>query len=176
MKAFLMVDIQNDFLPGGALAVPEGDQIIPILNTLQGHFDFVLASKDWHPKDHISFTQWPIHCVQETHGADFPPILQTSKIAQVFFKGVNKETECYSAFGNDQKLNNYLQAHGVKELYIAGLTTDYCVKFTALEAIAKGYKTYVIIDACRGINQEDVESAIKAMESAGALMIMSWEI
>jgi nicotinamidase/pyrazinamidase len=197
MKALIIVDVQNDFLPGGALAVKEGDQIIPLINRLQSKFDLIVATQDWHPKDHGSFAGnhnknpgekiqlagleqilWPDHCVQETPGADFAADLKVEKIDKVFCKGTNKNIDSYSGFfDNGHKkstgLGDYLKEKGVTEVYIVGLATDYCVKFTALDAVRLGYKTYLIVDACKGVNLKigDVTHAIEGMQKAGVVIV-----
>lgn len=200
MRVLLLVDIQNDFLPGGALAVPEGDTIIPVVNKLIGHFDLVIATQDWHPPDHGSFASnhpgkkigemielhglpqvlWPDHCVQNTEGAKFSKELKTSKINKIFQKGTDKEIDSYSGFfDNGHKkstgLDNFLKEKGVTELYITGLATDYCVKYTALDARKLGFRTYLVVDACKGVNlmPGDVENAIKTMADAGVTLVLS---
>ncbi len=199
MKAFIIVDIQYDFCPGGALPVKEGDKVIPIINSLQDKFDVVVATQDWHPKDHGSFasvqgkhvydqimlfgleqTLWPDHCVQGTHGAELHKELKKERIGKIFYKATDKNIDSYSAFfDNGHKkstgLAPYLKAKGVNEIYIAGLAADYCVKFTALDAIALGYKTAVIRDACRGVNiaEDDSKKAFDEMEKAGVILIDS---
>ena len=200
MNALILVDIQNDFLPGGALAVPEGDRIVPIVNRLQPHFDLVVATQDWHPANHGSFaanhigrapgeviglhglTQilWPVHCVQETAGADFAPDLDRSRWARVFPKGTDPNIDSYSGFfdnGHRQAagLGDYLREKGVTDVYVAGLATDYCVKFTVLDALKLGFRTHLIEDACRGVNlqPDDVTKAVAAMREAGAEVILS---
>lgn len=197
MKALIIVDVQNDFLTGGALAVKEGDQIIPLINRLQSKFDLIVATQDWHPKDHGSFASnhnknpgdkiqlvgleqilWPNHCVQGTPGADFAADLKVEKIDKVFRKGTDKDIDSYSGFfDNGHKkstgLGDYLKEKGVIEVYVVGLATDYCVKFTALDAVSLGYKTYLIIDACKGVNLKtgDVEHAIEEMQKAGVAIV-----
>lgn len=198
MKALLVVDVQNDFLPGGALPVKEGDQIIPFINRLL-EFDFpvVVASQDWHPENHGSFAPmhgkapgdhvdlcgldqilWPVHCVQNNYGAKFPSNLNSSKIQKVFFKGSNRDVDSYSAFFDNGHLratglNNYLKDKSVRDLYIAGLATDYCVKFTTLDALKLGFRVFVISDACRAVNlkEGDGAAAFNEMERAGAKII-----
>jgi nicotinamidase/pyrazinamidase len=193
MKALLIVDLQNDFLPGGALAISNGNQIIPIINQLLEKFSCVVASKDWHPPGHVSFASrygkqvgeviytekgkqvlWPDHCIQNTPGAEFSSQLNTKKIQKVFLKGVDPEIDSYSAFYDNVHLRStgleaYLRSLHVDEIVIVGLATEYCVKYSALDAIELGFKTYVATDACMGIHlqSEDVNLAIKQMESAG---------
>ena len=200
MKALLLVDLQNDFCPGGALAVKEGFQTIEVANKLMNEFDFVVATQDWHPKNHKSFAAnnegatmgdyitlnglsqilWPIHCVQNTFGAAFVSSLQVNKINKVFTKGTDAEIDSYSGFFDNghQKstgLHKYLQQKKVKEVYVMGLATDYCVKFTALDALDLGYKTYLVADGCRGVNIEvnNVEDALKKMKKKGVKIIDS---
>lgn len=199
MKAFLIVDLQNDFLPGGALGVENGDQIVPIINKLQEVFSLVIASKDWHPPNHTSFASthkrkpgevitidgieqilWPDHCVQGTWGAEFTPLLQTEKITKVFYKGVDPRIDSYSAFYDNKNLRStglaeYLRDMAVDEIYIAGLTTDYCVKYSVLDASKLGFKINVILDGCRGIDLKpgNVDAAIHKIQAAGAEVINS---
>ena len=202
-KALILVDIQNDFLPGGALAVPEGDMIVPLVNELQEKFDLVLATQDFHPANHGSFaanhenrspgeiidlnglTQvlWPVHCVQHSEGAAFGKDLDLTRVAQVFRKGENPDIDSYSAFfdnGKRQKtgLEEYLKSKAVDTVYITGLATDYCVKFTALDAVALGFATYVIKDATRAVNLHpgDFEASLKEMERAGVKVIESQDL
>jgi nicotinamidase/pyrazinamidase len=199
MKAFIIVDVQNDFCPGGSLAVKDGDQVIPVINRLQDRFELILATQDWHPKDHGSFasvigkpvysriklsgldqTLWPDHCVQETPGALFHPDLKKERIEKIFQKGTDRKLDSYSGFfDNGHKkstgLGEYLREKGVDEVYIAGLTTDYCVKYSALDSRSLGFDTYVIIDACRGVNvsPEDSDKAVEQMRNAGIKVINS---
>ena len=202
-KALILVDIQNDFCPGGALAVSEGDKIIPIVNDLQKKFDCIIATQDWHPENHISFSAnhkgktpgefialgdyqqilWPIHCTQGSHGAEFVAELETTKINRVFPKGTDSMVDSYSGFfDNDHKsstgLADYLKAEGVDTLYVTGLATDYCVKFTVLDALQLGFSTYLVSDACRGvnINPHDVENAIQEMQQKGAMVVSSKDV
>jgi len=194
MNALVLVDIQNDFVPGGALAVPEGDRIVPVVNRLQSRFDLVVATQDWHPANHGSFAAnhrgrqpgevidlhglpqvlWPVHCVQGTAGADFVPGLDRTHWDRVFVKGTDAVVDSYSGFfdnGHRQVtgLADYLHDKGVTDIYVAGLATDYCIKFTALDARQLGFKTHLIEDACRGVNLQpgDVERAVEEMRAAG---------
>jgi len=203
MRALILTDIQNDFLPGGALAVPEGDAVIPIANKLQSHFDMVLATQDWHPPNHLSFasnhpgkmvfegiqlqglpqTLWPDHCIQETPGAALAKTLEQSRIQRVFQKGTDPEIDSYSGFFDNGHrkstgLGDWLKRAGVTELSVCGLTTDYCVKFTVLDALQLGFHTTVIEDACRGVNldPDDAAHAITEMRTAGARILTSKDI
>ncbi len=179
VKALLIVDVQNDFCPGGTLAVPEGDKVIPVINALMGAFPLVIASKDWHPKDSVHFKKWPPHCVQNTPGADFHPKLNASKINKIFLKGTLNKDDGYSAFeATSANLGQFLKKEKVEDLYIAGLATDYCVKATALDADKNGFETFVVEDAVAAINVKpgDGEKALKAMAHAGITLINSSEI
>ena len=174
-SALILVDIQNDFCPGGSLAVKEGDAVVPIANQLQKRFPLVLATKDWHPPGHSSFVSlWPPHCVQETAGAEFVAGLDTSRVARVFLKGTDPEVDSYSGFFDNEHLRatglgDYLKERGVTDVFIVGLATDYCVKFTALDAVMLGFKTTVVADACRGVEVQDGDTrrALEEMAAAG---------
>jgi nicotinamidase/pyrazinamidase len=201
-EALVLTDIQNDFLPGGTLAVPDGDAIVPVANRLSEAFDLVVATQDWHPPDHVSFAQnhdmnvgevievagleqrlWPVHCVQDTNGAEPAPGLDTSRIAQRIHKGVDQDIDSYSTFFDNGHcratgLHQFLQEHGVKRVYLCGLATDYCVKFSALDARRLDYETFVIIDACRGIEAVagDIERAVEEMRRAGIVIVSSDDV
>src|SRR5436190_2190361 len=195
MRALILVDIQNDFLPGGALAVTEGDAIVPVVNRLLPDYPLVVATQDWHPADHGSFaanhpgrqvfeqvdlnglpqTLWPVHCVQNTGGACFAPGLNTRSIERIFPKGTDSRVDSYSGlFDNGHRhstgLAEYLRSRNVTDVGICGLATDYCVKFTALDALREGFRVTLIEDACRGVNLQpgDVGGAIEEMRAAGA--------
>ncbi len=173
-KALIIVDVQNDFCPGGALAAPDGDQVVPVINQLVDHFDYVLASKDWHPSDTVHFQKWPVHCVAGTPGAEFHPQLRTDKIDQVLLKGTDNKDDGYSAFeATNVDLAQWLKEHDVEEVYVTGLTTEYCVKSTALDAAKNGFKTYVIRDAVRPVNPADEAAAYRDMEEASIQLITS---
>lgn len=184
MNALILVDIQNDFCPGGSLAVKEGDRVVPVVNELQKHFALVVATKDWHPAGHSSFVSlWPPHCVQETAGAEFVAELDTEPIERVFLKGTDLEIDSYSGFfDNEHKratgLGDYLKKRGVTGVTIVGLATDYCVKFTALDAVNLGFKTTVVVDACRGVEvkEGDAARAIEEMSAAGVDIIESRQL
>jgi len=195
-----VVDIQNDFLPGGALAVKEGSKIIPLVNKLQSKFDLVVATQDWHPANHESFASncpngvigdlvdlhglpqvlWPDHCIQNTWGAELADTLDLSSVQKVFRKGTEAAVDSYSGFFDNGKrkdtgLSTYLQSKDVEQLFIVGLATDYCVKFTALDAVNLGFVTTVIVDAVKAVNlhPEDQENAIETMRLAGIQIIKS---
>ena len=184
IDALILVDLQNDFCPGGSLAVKEGDAVVPVVNELQKHFALVVATKDWHPAGHSSFeTLWPPHCVQETAGAEFVAELLTSRIARTFLKGTDMEIDSYSGFFDNEHrratgLGDYLQERGVTGVTVVGLATDYCVKFTALDAISLGFNTTLIADACRGVevDEGDTARAIAEMSAAGVNIIESRQL
>jgi nicotinamidase/pyrazinamidase len=203
VKALILVDIQNDFLPGGALAVPDGDAVVPIANKLQNAFPLVVATQDWHPASHGSFaanhsgrkpfeqinlngldqTLWPIHCVQGSRGAEFAPGLNRDRIEKVFQKGTDPGIDSYSGiFDNGHRkatgLGDWLKSKGVTDVFICGLATDYCAKFTALDAVSLGFKTHLVEDACRGVNlrPDDVKNAIKEMKRAGVAIVQSADL
>ena len=198
MKALILVDLQNDFLPEGALPVPDGDQVIPLANQIQQRFDLVVATQDWHPANHASFavshmgktpgdvidlnglqqTLWPIHCVQDTVGSAFAPALDVSRVGKIFRKGTDPGIDSYSGFFDNGHrkstgLDFYLKQAGVTETYILGLATDYCVMFTALDAKELGFATYLLADACRGVDLHagDVAAALHDMATAGVHII-----
>jgi nicotinamidase/pyrazinamidase len=173
MDALIVVDVQNDFCPGGALAVPHGDAVIEPLNWLMRQHDLVVATRDWHPPDHSSFAEqggpWPVHCVQETHGAQLRSDLDRDAIDVVVDKGQDRETEGYSGF-EATSLDQLLRDRGVERLHIGGLALDYCVKNTALDALRKGFPVTVHLAATRAVNVEDGdgERAVDEMRAAGA--------
>jgi nicotinamidase/pyrazinamidase len=179
MRALLIVDVQKDFCPGGALAASEGDAVVPVINSLLDHFDLVIASKDWHPADTEHFLKWPKHCVQETPGADFHPGLRAEKIGQVFLKGTSHKDDGYSFFeATNLDPEKYLHDQHVDELYICGLATDYCVKASALDALAKGFHVSIIEDAVRGVEAHpgDVSKAVVAMKEKGARFVRAADL
>ena len=203
MNALIIVDLQNDFLPGGALAVPHGDEVIPLANEVQQKFELVVATQDWHPPDHGSFAEnhpgkkpgdriildgieqilWPVHCVQKTRGAEFAPSFDTSRIAHVFHKGIDPLIDSYSTFFDNAHrrhtgLAHYLEKRRIKDIYLMGLALDYCVKYSALDARQLGLNTHVILDGCRGIElaRGDIGRAIDEMKRAGAVLLKSSEL
>ncbi len=177
-SALIVVDIQNDFLPGGALAVPDGDKIIPVVNEYISIFEEkgvdIFATRDWHPEDHISFTHrggpWPPHCVQNTYGAQFHPDLKLPERAHIISKADQPDKEAYSGF-EGTNLAEELKQREIEALFICGLATDYCVKNTVLDAIKNGFKVYLLVDAIRGIDPVGSEKAIQEMKEAGAQLI-----
>lgn len=199
MKTLLIVDVQNDFCPGGALAADHGDAIIPVINRIMSGFDLVVATQDWHPPEHKSFAvnnhknvgeiitlngqpqvMWPAHCVQNTWGAELHPALNRPSIQHISQKGQHLEVDSYSGFfDNDHKtatgLQDYLNHHEVKKLYICGIATDYCVKYSALDARHLGFDTYVVEDACCAVNlqPDDGEKALEEMRLAGVHIVRS---
>ena len=184
--ALILVDIQNDFCPGGALAVREGDQIVPAINRLIPGFPLVISTQDWHPANHISFKArggpWPPHCVQGSRGAELHPGLETESIAHYFRKASLPDKDDYSEFaGKDDRgrtLDQVLRSHGVKKLYVVGLATDYCVLETVLDGLRLGYEVYAVTDAMRAVNvnPEDGELALRKMSDSGAKLITSDEV
>ena len=201
--ALLIVDIQNDFCPNGHLAVAEGDLVIPIVNQLTNQFDIIVQTQDWHPAEHLSFASnhdnkspydvvdlngvqqvlWPDHCVQGSSGAEFHPDLNTQPATLCIRKGMNPQIDSYSAFLENDKqtrtgLDGYLKDLGIKEVYLVGLATDYCVLFSALDAVDLGYKTHVIIDACRGVDvpEGNVDKALATMKEKGIRILQSADI
>lgn len=203
MKALILVDLQYDFCPGGALAVEEGDQVIPIANALLDQFELVVATQDWHPANHGSFAAnhpwrkpgqvidlnglpqvlWTIHCVQGSFGADLVDELDKEKITKVFVKGTDPEIDSYSGFYDNGHrkstgMGEWLKEQGVTDVYVLGLATDYCVKFTALDAVDLGFETHLIQDACRGVELKpgDIAKALQEMQEKGVKMIDSQDL
>ena len=189
-SALIIVDMQNDFCPGGAVAVKDADSIIPMINQLQEKFDLVVATQDWHPANHSSFSSnspdgvWPDHCVQDTPGAELVAGLNTDRIVRVFQKGKNPEIDGYSGFYDNDHftstgMGDYLRTEGVTDVYIVGVATDYCVKHTALNAVnAEKFNTTLVRDATRGREKEegDVQEAIDVLIRAGVEVTESSEI
>jgi nicotinamidase/pyrazinamidase len=203
MRALICVDIQNDFCPGGALAVENGFETAEVANQLMDKFELVVATQDWHPANHKSFAAmhpwrrpgdvielngleqilWPIHCVQGSFGAEFVRELQTGRFDEVFVKGTDPEIDSYSGFfDNGHKkatgLGDYLKDKGVDEVYICGLAQDVCVKFTVLDALELGFKTYLVEDGTRPVelNEGDGKKAIEEMKEKGAAVVQSEEV
>ena len=200
MKTLVLVDIQNDFLPGGALAVPHGDDVVPIANRVQPAFELVVATQDWHPPRHGSFASsrpgrkagevaelaglpqvlWPDHCVQGSRGAEFAAALQMNRVEAIFRKGTDPAIDSYSGFFDNGHrkstgLGDYLKGRGASEVYVLGLATDYCVKFTALDARKLGFRTFLVEDGSRGVELRpgDVARAVQEMQEAGVTVAQS---
>lgn len=199
MKALLLIDLQNDFCRGGALEVKDANDTIAVANRMMENFDLVVATQDWHPATHGSFAAnrspfhrpgqvvdlnglsqvlWPIHCVKNTFGALFHKDLNVSKIDKVIQKGTDEGIDSYSGFFDNghrkqTEMHEYLQSKGVTEVYVMGLATDYCVKFTALDAVALGYKTHLIAEGCRGVELQDgdINRSIAEMREKGIVII-----
>lgn len=203
MRALILVDIQNDFLPGGALAVADGDAVIAVANRLAPQFEIVVATQDWHPADHGSFAVhhagrnpgevidlhglpqvlWPVHCVAETHGAAFSDALEVGNLTATFRKGSDATVDSYSGFfdngrRNDTGLDAWLRGRGVTDVVVLGLATDYCVKWTALDARSLGYATTLVVDGSRGVELApgDIARAIEEMRSAGIRIATAHEV
>lgn len=183
MDALIVVDVQNDFLPGGALAVPKGNEVIPPINRLMRQFETVVATQDWHPEEHLSFaanhpdrrpfetieldgieqTLWPVHCVRGTLGAEFAKELGSSRFTHVVRKGTDPQIDSYSGFFDNGRrqatgLDGYLKRKKVNRIFVCGLALDYCVKWTAIDGAKLGYRAYVIEDACRAIAHDEASS------------------
>jgi nicotinamidase/pyrazinamidase len=198
--ALLLIDLQNDFVEGGALAVAGGLGVVEIANRLMSHFDLVVATQDWHPPDHQSFasqhpglkvgacfqlgglaqTAWPDHCVQGSHGSELVATLSVESIQRIVRKGTDRDIDSYSGFfDNGHKrstgLADYLREQNIRQVFVMGLATDYCVRATVLDALQEGLKTTLIADGCRGVDLQpgDIELAISDMESAGARIVTS---
>ena len=186
-SALIIVDVQNDFCPGGALGVDKGDQVVEPLNRLASIFagksGKVAATQDWHPTDHSSFEIWPSHCVQGSRGAEFHEGLDMRPVNLIVRKGFRKELDSYSAFfENDRKtatgLDGFLRSLSIDTLVLGGLATDYCVLYSALDAAALVYKTIVAVDAVRGLDSPagSIERAFKLLVDAGAIIADSGEL
>ena len=202
-RVLLILDVQNDFCPGGNLAVETGDEVVPVINRITPSFSRVVATQDWHPPDHVSFASmhpgrkpldvvdadgieqvlWPDHCVQGTRGAELHPRLETGRIGLLLRKGMRPGLDSYSAFfENDHRtdtgLRHYLKGMGLREVFVCGLTTDYCVFSSAMDARKLGFRVTLIRDACRGVGfpEGSVERALAALQKAGVRMTESTEI
>ncbi len=201
MDALIVTDIQNDFCKGGALAVPGGEEIVPIVNRLQEHFELVIATQDWHPRGHVSFASshpgtkpldrimaggieqvlWPDHCVQGTHGADFVAGLTLNRVEAIIRKGTDPGIDSYSVFNDNAHrkstgLEGYLRHKGVRRVFLCGLAADYCVYWSSLDALAAGFGVVFIRDATRAISEKGVLAAEKDVLSKGGTLILSREI
>ena len=200
--ALLIIDVQNDFCPGGALAVPEGDEVVPLINAMQAKFGAVVLTQDWHPADHSSFAAnhagaepfsmvempygpqvlWPVHCVQGSVGSEMHAGLETTRADLVIRKGFRAGVDSYSAFfENDHTtvtgLAGYLRERGIEAVTLAGLALDFCVKFSALDAVKLGFKVTVVEDACRAIDMDGSRAAaMDEMRAAGVAIVQSSDI
>ncbi len=202
-NALLVVDVQNDFCPGGTLAIQEGDKVIPVINQIQPIFDTIIATRDWHPPNHVSFAVnhpgknvydvidikgisqvlWPPHCVSGSIGAAFHPGLETERFKLILHKGMNQALDSYSIFlENDKKkltgMDDFLRSLEITRIFLCGLATDYCVFYSAIDAISFGFETCVVIDACCGVDvpERNIERAIRLMKSSGVKIISSLEL
>jgi nicotinamidase/pyrazinamidase len=179
--ALIIVDVQNDFCPGGALAVPNGHEVIPVINRLLRHRWLSIATKDWHPAEHSSFEAhggpWPSHCVQETPGAELHPELDATKIKLIITKASQRDKDAYSGFDGTE-LAKILREKGVQRVVVCGLATDYCVRATAHDALKEGFEVLVLEDAIRGVevNPGDCQHAIDELRKAGAQVIVSSDL
>lgn len=197
-EALLIVDLQNDFLPGGALGVKGGDEIIPIINELMTKFSLIVATQDWHPPDHVSFAEthgkkvgevidldgikqelWPVHCVKHTPGSQISKEVNQDLIERYFYKGSDQGIDSYSAFfdnGHEKPtgLDAFLKEKGVTKITVAGLTTDFCVLFSVIDALKLGYEVVVVADACRPVF--DDKGALEMMREAGAVITLSKDL
>ena len=196
MKALLIIDIQNDFLPGGNLAVPDGDRIIPVVNRLQSFFELVVATQDWHPADHKSFasnhknkkpfevielrglhqTLWPDHCLQGTSGADLPKELNANRVEAIFRKGTDPEIDSYSGFYDNGHLKStgladYLRGKNVTQIYLTGLCADICVHYTAMDGISEGFETCIIEEGTCPLIEEDFKRTAAKFKAKGGKII-----
>ncbi|HKC59859.1 MAG TPA: bifunctional nicotinamidase/pyrazinamidase [Myxococcales bacterium] len=203
MKALILVDIQNDFLPGGALGVPRGNEVVPIANRLQPRFGLVVATQDWHPPGHGSFASahpgrkpgefvelaglrqvlWPDHCVQGAAGAAFAPDLTMSRVEAIIRKGTDPSIDSYSGFFDNGHrkstgLGDYLRGRGATDIYVLGLATDYCVKSTALDAARLGFRTFLVEDGSRGVelSKGDVARALDEARKGGVEIVQSGDV
>jgi nicotinamidase/pyrazinamidase len=199
-STLLVVDVQRDFLPGGALPVPRGDEVVEVINRIEPLYSVILATLDWHPPDHCSFASnhpshapgevidlggvpqilWPVHCVQNSAGAAFAPGLKVDRFQEVFYKGTDPAVDSYSAFFDNARrrstgLGEYLKARNLGDVHVCGLATDYCVVWSVLDALDLGFNVTVIRDACRGIDLQpgDSERALAKAMAAGA-RVVTW--
>lgn len=201
MKALVIVDVQNDFIPGGALAVPDGDAIVPLINQLQNKFDLIVATQDWHPADHASFASnhegknsfekidlhgmeqvlWPDHCIQGSEGAEFHPDLDMRRIEAIFRKGMDPEIDSYSGFYDNGHrkstgLAGYLREKGATELYFCGLAADFCVYFSVKDALKEKFSTILLEDATRPLDKNEFKKIKEELREKGVEIKKSSEI
>jgi nicotinamidase/pyrazinamidase len=200
--ALIVVDVQNDFCPGGALAIKNGSRVVPAINSLMDSFEVIVGTQDWHPVNHSSFASnndaepfsvktlngvnqvmWPEHCIQGSNGADFHPDLHADAFNIIIRKGTNPDIDSYSAFTENDGvtvtgLRGWLSELDIKKVYITGLATDFCVLYTALDAVKAGFETYVIEDACKGVDfpEGNVVKAVSAMKEAGIRVVQAADV
>jgi nicotinamidase/pyrazinamidase len=201
MDALIIVDIQNDFLPGGALAVPRGDEVIPVVNEIQARFGLVVATQDWHPAGHVSFASshpgksvfdaimidgieqilWPDHCLQGSRGAEFPKAFNTNRVEAIVRKGTDPKIDSYSTFYDNARkkstgLEGYLKGKGVDRVFLAGLAADFCVNYSIMDALAIGFSAVFIKDATRAISEDGFRKAERAIIAKGGTVVLSTAI
>jgi len=200
MKALLIIDMQNDFMPGGPLGIDQADEIIPVINRLIDLFDNVYATKDWHPKNHVSFAAmhdkkineeilinqniqrlWPDHCIQNTEGAKIVPNIRADKIEKIFYKGSDESVDSYSAFfdNNHERstgLDLFLKERNIEDLYMVGVATDYCVKFSALDAHRLGFNVFIVKDACMPVDKTGEKQVLLELEKKGIHLVSSEDL
>ncbi|WP_416444232.1 bifunctional nicotinamidase/pyrazinamidase [Leeuwenhoekiella sp. A16] len=201
MKALIIIDVQNDFIPGGALAVPNGDEIIELINQLQEKFNLVVATQDWHPENHASFAVnqpdgkefdiielngedqvlWPVHCVQNSTGAELHPDLKTDRIENIIQKGTNPKIDSYSGFYDNAHLKStglyeYLKEKGADQLYFCGLAGDFCVFYSVIDALEEGFTAYLIEDATRSLDGSEFVKAKNIIEEKGGKIVESSDL
>ncbi|MFO8057239.1 MAG: nicotinamidase [bacterium] len=183
--ALIVVDVQNDFLPGGSMGVKDGDAVVPVINLLLPMFTTRVFTRDWHPEDHVSFSSepeftdmsWPPHAVRGTWGAEFHPDLKVPEDAVIVSKAPERDKEAYSGF-QATDLARQLGDKGAKRVFVGGVATDYCVKFTVQDALKEGFETYVIVDACRAVDvpEGNGQAALDDMEKQGAKLVNSSDL
>lgn len=177
MQALLIVDVQNDFCPGGALACADGDKIMPVINTLIGRASFVIASRDWHPAESVHFDKWPVHCVAGSPGAELHPELNRAAIELLVSKGTNNADDGYSAFeATSHDLAAALQQRNVTDVTVCGIATDYCVKASVLDALKHGFKVTVVADAIAAVAIDSGNAALREMAAAGATIVKAAQL
>jgi len=201
MKTLVIIDVQNDFMPGGPLEVPEGNMIIPVINKIENYFDLIVATQDWHPADHRSFASnhlykkpfdrvflrgaeqilWPDHCIQGSSGAEFHTDIETKKIAAIFRKGMDLETDSYSGFYDNNHilttgLAGYLREKGTSEIHFCGLAADICVYYSILDSISEGFSSILVEDASRPLYPDKFDDVKCELAKKGAHIISSNEL
>ncbi len=179
VKGLIIVDVQKDFCPGGALAAAKGDDIIPVINRLMDKFEVIIATKDWHPVTTVHFDKWPVHCVRGTDGAAFHDGLNLDKIKEVALKGTGNTDDGYSGFeATNLDLDSWLKRNKITEAYVCGIASEYCVMATAMDAHRNGFKIYVVEDAIAAVEAKegDTEKALENMKATGIRLVNSNEV